>query len=92
MVRAAEEVAVKQMERKYEGTFGFKRSLGEEKEQLNSSLTLVYGENTGLEVVTLVSNGTEVLKALAEWQPNWGGPAARAQLVPTLLYADESFQ
>ena len=91
IMRAAEVMAEKQARQKYAGTFVFDESADPE-EKLNSSLKISYVEGTGLVVTDFISNGTEVFKMLQQLQPSLKDPRTKAQLLPTLLYADEEKQ
>jgi len=59
---------------------------------LNTSLTLTSSAARGLEISSFISNSTDVLSALVPFQLEAGLPrsAWRAQLVPTLLYKNQS--
>ena len=69
-IGAAERLAAVQMNREYAATYVFDNSRtqqGEEKgAKLNSSVTLSYTPQDGLVMNTLISNGTDVFKALPE--------------------------
>ena len=92
IIKAAEEMAEQQMREKYAGSFVFEESDDDSTDKLNSSLTLKYSGVMGLTMADFISNGTEVLKAFGQWQPSLRDPRTRAQLLPTLLYADEEKQ
>ncbi|KAF2503171.1 beta-lactamase/transpeptidase-like protein [Lophium mytilinum] len=83
VVRALEEVALKQLER-YTGDFVATEPT------LNSSLTLSVDQH-GLTVTHFVSNGTDMLDSVVPKFPGIEGPW-RAQLTPTLLFRDEAKQ
>jgi hypothetical protein len=81
IVRAAEEVSIRQLQERYVGVFESKSKT------LNSSITIVADER-GLVAEHFISNGTDVLANIrrmtsAPWY---------AQMVPTLLYKDEGNQ
>lgn len=83
MVRAAERLAIRQLNERYAGTYATTSS------SLNSTMTLK-GDHRGLVVTKWISNGTDVLNAglIKPFTPNhWS-----AQLVPTLLYHNEKDQ
>jgi hypothetical protein len=80
VVRAAEEVAIRQLQERYVGTYTSTN------QTLNSTITLVADER-GLVVERFISNGTDVL------QSAYGtSSTSYAQLTPTLLYRDEKKQ
>ncbi|KAF2183989.1 beta-lactamase family protein [Zopfia rhizophila CBS 207.26] len=84
VVRAAEALAIKQLQKRYAATYA-------SDSDLNSSVTLV-ADHRGLVVTEFISNGTDVFTIYAE---HGGVPKDRpwyAQLVPTLLYQDEKSQ
>jgi hypothetical protein len=81
IVRAAEEVAIHQLQERYVGTYTSTNHT------LDSSITLVADER-GLVVKRFISNGTDVLRnAFRSPSRPW-----YAQLTPTLLYIDEEKQ
>jgi hypothetical protein len=80
LLRAADEVAFKQLHARYTGTYTAPPST-----KLNSSITLSSTPELGLHITRLVSNGTDIF-ALVGTRFMRG---FHAQLVPTLLYADE---
>jgi hypothetical protein len=82
IIRAAEDLAAKQITKRYAGTYS---ATGD----LNSSLTLAYTPTKGLYIQTLISNGTATFDKFATMYPGFLPPGSRAQLVPTLLYVDE---
>lgn len=85
IVRVAEQIAVRQLQERYAGTYISTNS------SLNSSMTLV-ADHRGLILEEFVSNSTDVLngKLMEKITPKdrpW-----YAQLVPTLLYHDAATQ
>ena len=84
VVRAAEEVAIRQLNERYDGTYVSSDP------SLNSSLILE-SDHRGLLVKEFISNSTDVLK---KFGPGLGGGSYPwyAQLVPTLLFRDEDNQ
>jgi hypothetical protein len=81
IVRAAEEVAIRQLQERYVGTYTSTN------QTLNSTITLI-ADSRGLVVERFVSNGTDVLRSGFRRSSNpW-----YAQLTPTLLYRDEKNQ
>lgn len=86
MVQAAEEIAIRQLQDRYAGTYVSNTS------ELNSSLTLV-ADHRGLVVTKLISNSTNILNSS---MPSLAGAPEDqpwyAQLVPTLLYRNETTQ
>jgi hypothetical protein len=81
IVRAAEEVAIRQLRERYIGTYTSTNHT------LNSTITLV-ADSRGLVVERFISNGTDVLDSAFRRSSNrW-----YAQLTPTLLYRDEKKQ
>jgi hypothetical protein len=81
IVRAAEEVAIRQLQERYVGTYTSTN------QTLNSTITLI-ADSRGLVVERFISNGTDVLKSGFRRSSNpW-----YAQLTPTLLYRDEQNQ
>jgi hypothetical protein len=81
VVQAAEEVAIRQLQERYVGTYTSTNHT------LNSTITLV-ADKRGLVVERFISNGTDVLENVVHDPkiPQY------AQLVPTLLYEDEENQ
>ncbi|KAH7411775.1 beta-lactamase/transpeptidase-like protein [Phaeosphaeria sp. MPI-PUGE-AT-0046c] len=81
MVRAAEDVAIRQLRERYVGTYTSTNHT------LNSSISLVADER-GLVIERFISNGTDVLKNVfrSSTRPFY------AQLTPTLLFKDEKKQ
>ena len=80
IIRAAEELAIRQLKEHYVGTYASTDP------SLNSSMTIV-ADTRGLVIKEWISNSINVLKskAVEMFAPNhW-----YAQLVPTLLYRDE---
>jgi CubicO group peptidase (beta-lactamase class C family) len=85
-VRAAEEVAIRQLEGRYAGTYVSSNP------HLNSSITLV-ADHRGLVVSEFISNATDMMKP--ELRKIFGGPkegGSYVQLVPTLLFQNETAQ
>jgi hypothetical protein len=80
LLRAADEVVFKQLHARYTGTYSAPSSA-----KLNSSITLSSTPELGLHITRLVSNGTDMFALLDTAFPR----GFHAQLVPTLLYADE---
>jgi hypothetical protein len=80
LIRAAEEVAIRQLQERYVGTYTSSN------QTLNSTMTLVADER-GLVVERFVSNGTDVLKSISATSLT-----AYSQLTPTLLFRDEKKQ
>ena len=76
-IRAAEQVAIQQLEARYAGTYVSSDP------SLNSSVKLV-ADHRGLVVTEFISNSTDFLNTelLKQWIPN----DSFAQLIPTLLY------
>ncbi|EXJ77575.1 hypothetical protein A1O3_09802 [Capronia epimyces CBS 606.96] len=83
LIQAVDQVAQRQINRTYTGTY---RASG-----LNSSVTLSYSGNHGLEISDWISNGTEMLTALPKYFHIQGGEY-HAQLMPTLLFRDQDNQ
>ncbi|KAF2660796.1 beta-lactamase/transpeptidase-like protein [Lophiostoma macrostomum CBS 122681] len=86
VVRAAEEVAIRQLQQRYAGTY----VSGDP--NLNSSLTLT-ADHRGLVVEEFISNSTDVLNS--PLLPAAGAPSDKPwflQLTPTLLYRNETEQ
>jgi hypothetical protein len=86
IVRAAEAISIKKLQQRYAGTYSSRKS------GLNTSLTLV-ADHRGLVVTEFVSNSTDILESPI--LPILGAPQNRAwysQLVPTLLYRNETEQ
>jgi CubicO group peptidase (beta-lactamase class C family) len=81
IVRAAEDIAIRQLEERYVGTYTATNH------SLNSSVTLV-ADSRGLVVERFISNGTNVLDAAFT---KYNGHSY-TQLVPTLLFRDEKKQ
>jgi len=86
LIRAAENVAVLELQRRYAGTYVSTNST------LNSSLTLGASPFSGLTVTEFISNSTDVL---ASPLPSWADPDTTtrpwyAQLTPTLLYRNQT--
>lgn len=83
VVRAAEELAIRQLARRYEGTYASSDA------SLNSTVTLV-ADHRGLVITELISNSTDVLKSpiIQSIAPeHWYGA-----LSPTLLFHDAKKQ
>jgi CubicO group peptidase (beta-lactamase class C family) len=81
IVRAAEEIAIRQLQERYAGTYP---STGHGS---NSTITFVADER-GLVIERFISNGTDILKnAFKPTNQPW-----YAQAVPTLLFSDEKKQ
>lgn len=86
VVRAAEQLSIQQLQRRYAGTFVSPDP------SLNSSMTLV-ADDRGLVVESFVSNSSDVLNfALPKLMGASRNGSWYAQLVPTLLYRDEKAQ
>ena len=86
VIRAAEELIWKDMEQKYTGHYtAMDRNL-------NSSLGLLSSPATGLIVTEFISNGTDVLHTLVQEMFVDNTKSWRVQLVPTLLFKNESAQ
>jgi len=90
LVQAAEKLVWKHIDRGYTGTYIARNT------SLNSSLEVMSSSAAGLVVESFVSNGTDVFEALRAFLGpdagiEWGKPW-RAQLVPTLLYKNETSQ
>ncbi|KAL5121524.1 hypothetical protein ACEQ8H_000596 [Pleosporales sp. CAS-2024a] len=81
LVRAAEEIATRQLHERYAGTYSSTT------DALNSTITLV-ADHRGLVVERLISNGTDTLNQIFQTSSK----PAYVQLVPTLLYQDEKKQ
>ncbi|KAH4102644.1 hypothetical protein HBI65_176280 [Parastagonospora nodorum] len=77
IVRAAEEIAIRQLEERYTGTYTSTN------QTLNSTITLVADER-GLVVERLIANGTDALEGAFKTSPR-----QYIQVVPTLQYQDE---
>ncbi|CAJ2509583.1 Uu.00g146090.m01.CDS01 [Anthostomella pinea] len=86
VVRAAEEVIWRDVEKTYTGTYLATNS------SLNSSLELASSPSTSLIVNTFISNGTNVFNQLLPGLHGSDEHPWRAQLVPTLLYKNETAQ
>jgi hypothetical protein len=83
IVRAAEAIAIRQLQERYAGTYASTNHT------LNSTITLE-ADSRGLVVTEFISNGTD---ALSFGLPGFmGSDHWYAQLVPTLLYRDEKEQ
>jgi hypothetical protein len=80
LVRAAEEVAIRQLQDRYVGTYTSTN------QTLNSTITLA-ADKRGLVVERFISNGTDVLESAYNTSPGM-----YAQLTPTLLYRNEKKQ
>jgi CubicO group peptidase (beta-lactamase class C family) len=80
LVRAAEDIAIRQLKERYVGTYTSTNHT------LNSTITLVADER-GLVVERLISNGTDALASAFK-----SSSRQYVQLVPTLLYQDEKKQ
>ncbi|KAK5108442.1 hypothetical protein LTR62_008329 [Meristemomyces frigidus] len=88
LVRAAETATWKAMDEEYAGTYTAIEPSG-----LNSSLTLTASESTGLTLTSFISNSTDVFATLLPiYAGVHGDESWRAQLVPTLLYKNETTQ
>lgn len=85
LLRAADDVAFKQLQARYTGTYTAAPSSA----KLNSSITLSSTPELGLHVTRFVSNGTDMFAALGAAFLGALEAGFHAQLVPTLLYADE---
>lgn len=84
MVRAAEELAIKQLQQRYAGTY-----VSTDNGQ-NSSLTVI-ADHRGLVVEEFIANGVDIFKSPL---PMLGGISGHypwySQLIPTLLFRNES--
>ncbi|KAF1844541.1 beta-lactamase family protein [Cucurbitaria berberidis CBS 394.84] len=83
IVRAAEELSIRQLNKRYTGTYASTNS------SLNSSMTLA-SDHRGLVITKWISNSTDVLETVGSkllMLKHW-----YAQLVPTLLYREEKGQ
>lgn len=81
IVRAAEEVAIRQLQERYAGTYDSTEN------GVNSTITFVADER-GLVIERFISNGTDILEnAFRTSNQPW-----YAQVVPTLLFSDEKKQ
>jgi hypothetical protein len=84
VVRAAEEIAILQLEERYAGTYASSNP------DLNSSITLV-ADHRGLVVSEFISNATDMMTP--ELRRIFSGPregSSYVQLVPTLLFRNET--
>lgn len=77
IVRAAEEIAIRQLEERYTGTYTSTN------QTLNSTITLVADER-GLVVERLIANGTDALQSAFKTSPH-----QYVQLIPTSQYQDK---
>jgi len=85
-VRTAEQIAIQQLQKRYAGTYASSNP------DLNSSMTLV-ADHRGLVVTEFISNATALFAT--ELRRAFGAPRDGefyVQLVPTLLYRNESTQ
>jgi CubicO group peptidase (beta-lactamase class C family) len=80
IVRAAEEVAIRQLQERYVGTYTSTN------QTLNSTITLT-ADKRGLVVERFISNGTDVMEGAFSVSSR-----TYVQLTPTLLYRDEKNQ
>ncbi|KAF2128978.1 beta-lactamase/transpeptidase-like protein [Dothidotthia symphoricarpi CBS 119687] len=85
MVRAAEQLAIRQLQERYAGTYISTNS------SLNSSMTFV-ADHRGLVLTDFVSNSTDVLNSILITSMAPKNRPWYAQLVPTLLYHEEKTQ
>ncbi|TKA72252.1 hypothetical protein B0A55_06816 [Friedmanniomyces simplex] len=90
LIRAAEDSIWEDMDAIYTGTYNTP-----DLHVLNSTLTLAASPSSGLQLTSFISNGTDVFTTLlAKWagliNPHSG--QWRVQLVPTLLYKNETAQ
>jgi hypothetical protein len=83
-VRAAEDVAIRQLASRYAGTYTSSNA------SLNSTVTLK-ADHRGLVLTTFISNGTDIWQSPIIHAHAPAGPW-HAQLSPTLLYRDEQNQ
>jgi len=86
VVRAAEEIAIHQLEERYAGTYASSNP------DINSSITLV-ADHRGLVVSKFISNATDIITP--EFRRMFGGSqkgSSYVQLVPTLLFRNETAQ
>lgn len=86
LIRSVDDLTAADINAKYSGTYVAEDS------DLNTTLTLTASPEHGLEMTTFISNSTDVLDALVtNWlQPGLSRSAWRAQLVPTLLYKNQT--
>lgn len=85
LIQAAEAAVWKYVGKTYTGDFVSTNS------SLNSSLSLTSTPQTGLKISTFISNGTDILTTvIPQLGYNLAGRAWHAQLVPTLLFKNES--
>ncbi|EHY55959.1 uncharacterized protein HMPREF1120_04068 [Exophiala dermatitidis NIH/UT8656] len=86
LIRAADEVARRQTESIYAGTYEYTDTdrNGNNSDHLNSSLTLTYSTAHGLEITHFISNGTDVLAAIpAYFHLDTNNNIYHLQTVPT---------
>lgn len=92
IVRAAESVGQSDLQHAYAGSYSSSSSSSSSfssQTQLNSSITFSQSHSRGLYVTHWVSNSTNVLEWPFFSTPGQYGINIYAQVVPTLLYADE---
>ncbi|KAF2710699.1 beta-lactamase/transpeptidase-like protein [Pleomassaria siparia CBS 279.74] len=82
-VRAAEQIAIEQLNKRYAGTYTSTDP------DVNSSITLV-ADHRGLIVSDFISNSTDVLSSVVRNLLRFEGDKGYAQLIPTLLFKDEA--
>ncbi|KAF2797455.1 beta-lactamase/transpeptidase-like protein [Melanomma pulvis-pyrius CBS 109.77] len=85
VVRAAEQVVIKQLQKRYAGTYASPNP------ELNSSMTLV-ADHRGLVVTEFISNATDVMATDLLLAFGRKSEDFYVQLVPTLLYRNETAQ
>jgi CubicO group peptidase (beta-lactamase class C family) len=81
VVRAAEEVAAREVREKYVGMYI--------SDKINSSITLEYSLEHGLGITTWISNSTDMLSILPTFLQIPPSRKPHAQIIPTGLYHDE---
>lgn len=87
LIRAAESLMWKNVDKTYSGTYVATNT------SLISSLELVSSPSTGLILKSFISNGTDVFASLlARWAGATDDEPWHAQLIPTLLYKNETTQ
>ncbi|KAK1051325.1 hypothetical protein LTR12_009481 [Friedmanniomyces endolithicus] len=90
LIRAAEALIWQDIDAAYSGTYSTPDS-----HVLNSTLTLAASPTAGLQLMGFISNGTDVFKTLlAQWAGLIDSDSGqwRVQLMPTLLYKNETTQ
>jgi hypothetical protein len=81
VVHAAENIAARGVKERYVGVYLSNR--------INSSVTLEYSLNHGLEITSWISNSTDMLSILPKFLQIPPTRRPRAQIIPTGLYHDQ---